>query len=68
MGFDKAFWNVDASATTEHSLRLTHISIDGDEGYPGELSVAVVYILTNHDEFTIHYCATTDKVTIIRAL
>ena len=64
-GFDKVFWNVDAPATTECSLRLTHVSIDGDEGYPGELSVAVVYTLTDNDELLIRYSATTDKTTII---
>jgi len=64
-GFDKVFWNVDVSATTEQTLRLTHTSIDGDEGYPGELSVAVVYTLADNDEVSIHYSAKTDKATII---
>lgn len=64
-GFDKVFWNIDASATTGKSLRLTHTSVDGDEGYPGELSVAVVYTLSENDELSIHYSATTDKATII---
>ena len=64
-GFDKVFWHVNASAATEYSLRLTHVSTDGDEGYPGELSVAVVYTLTDNDELSIRYAATTDKATII---
>lgn len=64
-GFDKVFWKVDESATSGNSLRLTHTSIDGDEGYPGELSVSVVYILTDNDELSICYSATTDKATII---
>jgi aldose 1-epimerase len=50
---------------TEAGLRLTHLSLDGEEGYPGNLACQVTYALTNDDEMRIEYCATTDKPTVI---
>lgn len=64
-GFDKAVWksrplqNKDGSASVE----FTHVSKDGDEGYPGNLSAKVVYTLTDNNELRIDYTATTDKAT-----
>jgi aldose 1-epimerase len=63
-GFDKVVWTArpferDGSA----GVALTHISPDGDEGYPGELSVTVTYTLTPRDELRIDYTATTTKAT-----
>jgi len=65
IGFDKVLWNVDTSGMTSHSLRLSHISADGDEGYPGELSVTVDYTLNDSDELSIRYFATTNKTTVV---
>jgi aldose 1-epimerase len=67
-GGSKGFWALlwDAKPfKTENSvgLTLTHTSPDGDQGYPGNLKVTVVYELTNNNEFTIKYSATTDKPT-----
>ncbi len=45
------------------SLRLTYHSPDGDQGYPGNLDVTVVYTLTDRDELRIDYTATTDQPT-----
>ena len=46
-GFDKAVWNArDVSEGQLPRLELTYLSKDGEEGYPGNLSVAVVYSLT----------------------
>jgi len=44
---------------------LTHVSPDGDEGYPGRLEVSVTYTLTPRDELIVDYGATTDKATPI---
>jgi aldose 1-epimerase len=65
-GFDKVVWearplNVRGAA----ALRLTYLSRDGEEGYPGALSVAVTYTLTDSDELRIDYRATTDKDTVV---
>ena len=61
-GFDKVVWNAEAN---DDALRLTYLSRDGEEGYPGNLSVDVTYSLTDENELRIEYFATTDKDTII---
>lgn len=65
-GFDKKVW----SARTRNSadgptLTLTYTSPDGEEGYPGTLSVKVDYTLTNDNALKIDYSATTDKATVV---
>jgi aldose 1-epimerase len=64
--FDASVWNTKA-VTGENgaSLELTHFSPDGEEGYPGNLTVKVVYTLTKNNELKIDYSATTDKDTIV---
>ena len=65
-GFDKAVWNArDVSEGPLPRLELTYLSKDGEEGYPGNLSVAVVYSLTDANELRIDYSATTDKDTVV---
>jgi aldose 1-epimerase len=44
---------------------LSYLSTDGEEGFPGNLAVKVVYTLTNQDELIIAYSATTDKDTVV---
>jgi aldose 1-epimerase len=64
-GFDKVFWNIEPIDTTAgNALRLTYQSKDGEEGYPGNLNVEVIYLLTEKNELNISYKATTDKKTI----
>lgn len=61
-GFDKKLWNAEVNSE-EGSLTLTYLSEDGEEGYPGNLDVTVVYTLTNDNELKIEYEATTDQST-----
>lgn len=63
-GFDKVVWKAEPSDKGA-SLKLSHVSPDGDEGYPGKLSVTVIYTLTDANELRIDYTATTDKPTPI---
>jgi aldose 1-epimerase len=66
VGFDKVVWNA-TSFETENSvgITLTYLSVDGDQGYPGNLNVTVVYELTNANEILVKYHAVTDKATPI---
>jgi aldose 1-epimerase len=64
-GFDKVVWQAQPeSADGEEHLRLTYHSPDGEEGYPGNLDVTVVYSLTDRNELRIDYTAETDRPTI----
>ena len=65
-GFDKVVWT--AKSSTDKlgaNLELTYLSKDGEEGYPGSLTVKVIYILTEKNELEIVYSAVTDKNTVI---
>jgi aldose 1-epimerase len=65
-GFDKVIWNAKEIQTKEGvGLEFTYLNPDGEEGYPGNLSVKVDYVLTNRNELKIDYFATTDKKTVI---
>lgn len=64
-GFDKVVWTGKEMKTKAGpAVVLTYLSKDGEEGYPGNLNVRVVYTLTNNDELKIDYSATTDKDTV----
>ena len=64
VGFDKILWEAKPFKTKKSvGVTLTHLSPDGDQGYPGNLKATVVYELTNSDEFELKYKATTDKPT-----
>ena len=63
-GFDKKIWNIEElPSKKEAAVKMTYFSKDGEEGYPGNLQVTVLYTLTNKDELVINYSATTDKAT-----
>ena len=63
-GFDKVVWSAEAIQVADGvGLRLTYLSKDGEEGFPGNLAVTVVYMLTNANELRIEYEARTDKKT-----
>lgn len=60
-GFDMKVWNVDE--VNSNSITLSYLSPDGEEGFPGNVGVTMVYTLTPENEFKITYKATTDKPT-----
>jgi aldose 1-epimerase len=65
-GFDKALWSArDVSTAEAPALELRYLSRDGEEGYPGNLSVRVTYSLNDAGELKIDYLATTDKDTVL---
>jgi aldose 1-epimerase len=65
-GFDKVVWEPKILARYEGpSLELKYLSKDGEEGYPGNLSVAAVYTLTDDNTLKLEFTATTDQDTIV---
>jgi aldose 1-epimerase len=62
-GFDKVVWTATTFSDTLPSLALSYVSVDGEEGYPGNLKVTVLYSLTDDNELSIEYNAETDKAT-----
>jgi aldose 1-epimerase len=63
IGFNKKLWSTDSY--DGQSLKMTLVSPDGDQGYPGTLTLNVIYSLTDNNELKIDYSATTDKPTIL---
>ncbi len=61
-GFDKKFWTM---AAQDESLRCWRLSPDGEEGYPGNLKVQVVFQLTEDNRLCITYDADTDADTLV---
>jgi aldose 1-epimerase len=65
-GFDKVLWQAEPlTIAGDMALRLHYRSVDGEEGYPGNVEVDVVYTLTSKNELRIDYTATTDRATPI---
>jgi aldose 1-epimerase len=66
LGFDKVVWSAKPIAGDDRvGLQLQYLSRDGEEGYPGALSVTVTYTLSDDNEFIVEYRATTDKPTVV---
>ena len=61
-GFDKYVWTAEPIAGVQ-GVAFTRTSPDGEEGYPGRLQVRVSYVLSDANELSIEYQATTDKAT-----
>ena len=65
VGFDKKVWTaVPVKRPGSVGLALSLLSKDGEEGYPGNLDVTVVYTWTDDDALRIVYTAKTDKDTV----
>lgn len=62
-GLDMVVWDVEK--VSGNSITLTHVSPDGSDGFPGNLSIRMTYTLTDKNEFAISYEATTDKATVV---
>ena len=62
-GFDKVLWS--GKITPENAVEFTYVSKDGEEGYPGTLTVHVTYTLTAENELKWEAKATTDAPTIL---
>lgn len=62
-GFHARVW--DAEQLSENSLKLHYLSADGEEGFPGNLDMTVVYTFTDENELVIDYTGTTDKTTVV---
>ena len=63
-GFDKVIWDITLVENSDSAgIMCTYLSKDGEEGYPGNLSCTIYFILTEDNEFKIEYQATTDKAT-----
>ena len=63
-GFDKVMWRAETTQdSTGVGVVLRYTSNEGEEGYPGTLTVQVTYTLTNRNQFAIDYLATSDKAT-----
>jgi aldose 1-epimerase len=65
-GFDKVVWDAEPLESDEGpALKLTYLSKDGEEGYPGNLNCTVIYTLTHNDELKVSYEAETDADTVV---
>jgi aldose 1-epimerase len=62
-GFDKVNWTVVEVRTA--SLTLCHVSPDGDQGYPGTLTITATYGLDESNQLSVEYRATTDRATLV---
>ena len=66
VGFDKVIWQAaQIDAPDGDAVEFTYLSTDGEEGYPGNLLCTVTYKLTDDNELSFNYKATTDKATVI---
>ena len=66
VGFDKVLWQVvDVKSGPTASVTLRYVSPDGDQGYPGTMTVDATYSLDEANALTIEYRATTDRATIV---
>jgi aldose 1-epimerase len=62
-GFRFVVW--DGRQIDESTVELSYLSVDGEEGFPGNLRIKVVYSVTDDNELKLDYTATTDKPTVI---
>lgn len=66
LGFDKVLWS--GKTIADQSVEFSYTSLDGEEGYPGNLTVKVTYSLNDDDELKWKAEATTDAPTVINII
>lgn len=65
-GFHQVVWNISPFQTADTAgLVLTHTSLDGQGGYPGNVEVTVTYTLTNDNQLLLNYEASSDQTTVL---
>jgi aldose 1-epimerase len=65
-GFDHVVWQAkDTTGSNGPALELTYLSVDGEEGYPGNLAVTVTYSLNDRNQLRMDYRASTDRKTVL---
>ncbi len=65
-GYDKVLWSAaPVQSDSAVGVKLSYLSRDGEEGYPGNLALHVTYWLTNLNQLRIDYEATTDQATLV---
>jgi aldose 1-epimerase len=62
IGYDKVYWTIE-KLPSNNGVKLHYKSKDGEEGFPGNVDVEVIYTLTEDNTLRIEYKATTDKAT-----
>jgi aldose 1-epimerase len=65
IGFDKHLWTAEIIKQSPPTVRFSRISPDGEQGFPGNLRVSVIYTLTDQNELKLQYAATTGKPTVL---
>ena len=65
-GFDKKLFKAQTIENNDEvGVKLSYLSVDGEENYPGNLKVTCIYTLNNNNELSIQYYAETDKTTVV---
>lgn len=65
-GWDTVFWTAETDESPEGPrVRLTYVSKDGEEGYPGTVTARTIYTLTHQNELRVEMEAVTDKTTLV---
>lgn len=65
-GFDKKLWEAESFEDADKvGVKLSCLSVDGEENYPGNLKVTCIYMLDSENNFRIEYLAETDKTTVV---
>jgi aldose 1-epimerase len=66
VGFNKKVWNPAFIMNNGYpAVKMEYLSPDGEEGFPGNLSVSITYTLNDQNQLIIDFLATTDKTTLL---